>query len=78
MKWRDVSKTYRDNTAILRAKSAHEILRVPTNASQEQIRAAYKRLVKAYHPDTADEFVRRSNEEVLKLITVAYRSLTGK
>lgn len=33
----------------------HRVLGVPEDATQEQITAAYHRLVRRYHPDTTDD-----------------------
>jgi curved DNA-binding protein CbpA len=44
-------------------------------ADYTEIKAAYKRLARAYHPDVADPFLRRRNEEILKVINRAYEEL---
>ena len=57
------------------AKDWYKILEIDSSADQEQIKSAYRRLAKKYHPDlnpdpkTADSF---------REITEAYQSLTNK
>lgn len=65
-------------------KYACEILGVPENANEEQIKTAYKRLVKQYHPDTGNttnvEYYHRIVEayEYLKLHPVQVQMNYGK
>jgi DnaJ like chaperone protein len=59
-------------------KTPHEILNVPGNASQEEIKAAFKQLAGKYHPDKVahlgDEF-KVLAEEKFKQIQEAYQKL---
>ncbi len=48
----------------------YQILGVPENATAEDIKRAYRKLAKRYHPD-----INKENEEHFKLITEAYRTL---
>jgi preprotein translocase subunit Sec63 len=60
-------KRYRDRLAMMAAMAPHELLGVAADATIVDVRAAYVRMVKAYHPDKSDPFMTRHNEEVLKL-----------
>lgn len=53
----------------------YEILGIPSGASQEEIKKAYRRLAKKYHPD-----VNRSLEATAKFVQIheAYNAITGK
>lgn len=51
----------------------YEILGVPRNASQAEIKKAYRELVKQYHPDTHPG--NKANEEKFKKINAAYTVL---
>ena len=51
----------------------YEILGVPRNASQSEIKKAYRELVKQYHPDTHPGD--KANEEKFKKINAAYTVL---
>ena len=52
-----------------RATGFYERLEVEKSASEEQLKAAYRRLSKKYHPDTG------GNEELFKLLGEAYDTL---
>lgn len=75
MRWKDLNQAYKGRLEILAAKSPHELLAVDADASSGDIKSAYLRLVKAYHPDVADPFMAKHNQEVLKLINAAYERL---
>ena len=62
-------------------KDPYTALNIPRNASQEEIKKAYKQLANKYHPDKVlhlgDEF-KKLAEERFKEIQEAYRELTSK
>ena len=62
-------------------KDPYEVLRIPRDASQEEIRAAYKDLAGKYHPDKVlhlgEEF-QVIAEERFKEIQEAYQELSNK
>jgi len=53
-------------------KNFYQVLGVPQNASQSEIKAAYYKLAKQYHPD-----VNKGNEERFKEISTAYETLSA-
>ncbi len=73
MKWRNVKKF--NALADYKDKSPYEILRVDPATPVEKIDRAYKTLLKAYHPDKSDPFLRQTNEEITKLINQAYETV---
>ncbi len=62
-------------------KTPYEVLNLPAEASRDEIRAAYKRLVRQYHPDKVahlgEEF-RVLAERRFKEIQEAYQTLMGQ
>lgn len=57
----------------------YKVLEISENATQEEIRAAYLRLVKQYHPDKyRDNPLKELATEKLKEINEAYETLTKK
>jgi DnaJ-class molecular chaperone len=76
MNWREIPKTYTDRLDVLRTQKPHEVLQVAEGASLDEVKAAYRRLAKTYHPDKSHEFVRSSNAEVLRIINGAYEAMT--
>ena len=75
MKWNNRSCLSADELTRLRNLKPHELLSVPIDASTAVIKSAYRRLVKVYHPDKSDPFMRKHNEQVVKLINEAYKTL---
>ncbi|MBX8465813.1 J domain-containing protein [Deinococcus sp. RIT780] len=63
------------------ASTPHEVLEVSPTATLEDIKAAYRRLAKQYHPDRVaslgPEF-RLLAEQRMKQINAAYEALTGR
>lgn len=58
--------------------SAYQILEVDRNASQAEIKAAYRTMVKKYHPDKLqhlDEAHRKGGEEKFKKVQEAYEQI---
>lgn len=78
MKWRDLPTGYADRPEALRTLPPHEVLQVAENAPPEEVKAAYRRLVKLYHPDRSHEFMQGSNAEVLKILNDAYEVLVKR
>ena len=49
--WELFSNSFKDKLDIHGERNAHEVLELELGATEEEVRAAYKRLVKVYHPD---------------------------
>jgi curved DNA-binding protein CbpA len=75
IKWTDIKGGYADRIAAAEQLPPHELLGVSAGAAADQVRAAYLRLVKTYHPDKADPFMARHNSAMIKLINAAYDKL---
>ena len=77
MKWKELKK-YNSILDEFSRMSPHELLNISSSASVSEIKNAYRRLVKKYHPDRADPFLKITNEEILKMINRAYKKLVTK
>ena len=77
MRWNDLKRGYADRIAAMAKLPPHELLRVDVEASRAEIKTAYLRLVKAYHPDRSDPFMARHHQDMIKLINAAYEKLTA-
>ena len=75
MRWNNLNQGYTDRVEALSAKTPHELLGVSVDAGAHEIKVAYLRKVRAYHPDVSDPFMAKHNQEVLKLINAAYEKL---
>jgi molecular chaperone DnaJ len=78
MKWRERRPQLADELSRLEGLDPAEILQVPPEASFDEIRGAYRRLARVYHPDKSDPFMKKHNEQVMKLINDAYQRLMDK
>lgn len=76
MKWKDIDRKYKSELERKKTQSPHELLGVIDTASKREIKSAYMKLVKTYHPDGSDAFMTQYNQEVLKLINSAYEKLS--
>lgn len=76
MQWTNKKGPVQNKLDEMRAKTPHEILGVADMASELEIKTRYRELVKTYHPDAADPFMRSYAEEALKIINDAYDRLT--
>jgi len=71
MKWKEV-KRYKDNIEKLKKMNIYEILEINSNASKFEIKKAYLKKIKTYHPDSSDDFVKNNFEEITKIINDSY------
>lgn len=61
------------------AKNPYSVLGIPENATEDQIKEAYRTLAKRYHPDNfTDDTMRELAAEKMKEINEAYDFLTKK
>lgn len=55
--------------------SSYEILNVPSDASQSDIHAAYRKLAMAWHPDRHTEYHRKAADKHFKMLQDAYETI---
>jgi DnaJ-class molecular chaperone len=75
MRWRDRQIATPQELARL---PDHELLGVAANASEAEIKAAFRKKARIYHPDFVDPFLRRHGEEVMKLLNRAYDHMLSR
>jgi len=78
MKWRNRPPLLSDELLRLEGLNAHELLSIAADAGADDIQCAYRKIVKVYHPDKADPFMRIHNEQVIKVINAAYARLMSR
>jgi len=77
MKWKNRKPQLSDELARLAGLEPYELLGVAPDATVDEVKSAYRQMVKVYHPDKADPFMKKHNEQVIKLINGAYDRLTS-
>ena len=75
MKWNELKSGYDGILDRLRNSEPHEVLGVPRDASRDEIRKAYREKISSTHPDRSSEFMKATDEEVAKLLNMAYKKL---
>ena len=78
MKWRNRKPELSDELSRLSGLEAHELFNIARDANVEEIKRAYHQLVKIYHPDKSDPFMRKYNEQVIKIINEAHERLISR
>lgn len=72
MKWKELRLPYQSRLADLAKQDPYALLGISPDTPNEGVVAAHRNKVKAYHPDVSDPFLKKYNEEVLKLVNAAY------
>lgn len=75
MKWTNLNTGYEGVIERLRNSLPHEVLDVPIDASIDEIKRAYRKKLSVTHPDRSSSFMKSTDEEVTKLINLAYEKL---
>lgn len=78
MRWREINTGYTGLIDKLRSMDSYELLGLERNCTVAEIKSAYRKKIRTYHPDRADPFMRAHGEEVSKLINSAYKLLLEK
>ena len=78
MKWKNRNPNLSNELSRLAGLEPFELLGVTTDATMEEIKSAYRKLAKIYHPDKSDPFMKLHNEQVIKLINEAYKRLCSR
>ncbi len=78
MKWNDIHKKYEGAIDKLRKASPHDVLGVPEGASSDEIKRAYRKKLSSTHPDRSSDFMKSTDEELTKLLNLAYDELMRK
>jgi len=71
MKWKDINNSYIDQLTALKEQDPYQRLGIHRGATLEQVKAAYRRKMRLYHPDRTDTFMATHGEEISKLLNQA-------
>jgi DnaJ-class molecular chaperone len=78
MKWKNRNPKLSSELTRLSRLTPNELLGVPVDASLDEIKKAYRQMIKVYHPDKSDPFMKAYNEQVVILINNAYKHITSR
>lgn len=74
IKWRDLNER-QDRLEDLRNKSPRDLFGLKENFTERELKNAYRKLIKSYHPDRLDDFLKGHGSEVSKIINRAYEAI---
>lgn len=78
MKWREIPTGYRDRVEELRLRlqrNPYEVLQIASDATDDEVRLAYRKAMSTYHPDRQGEFLQAYAQEVAKIVNAAYSKI---
>lgn len=75
MRWKNRIPRLSEEISRLSELSPHELLNISPDSSIQEIKIAYRKMIKVYHPDKADPFLKNYNERVTKLLNTAFYEL---
>jgi DnaJ-domain-containing protein 1 len=71
MKWRELNQNTGQRVAEMKRSDPYALFKVARGADLAEIKRIYRGMVKTYHPDQADPFMRPYCVEILKIINRA-------
>lgn len=75
MKWKDIDTNYSNQLERLKAQNPYERLGIECGATMDEVKMAYRRKMRLYHPDTTDIFMTDHGEEISKLLNQAVEQI---
>jgi len=75
IKWQNMTGSFKGELKRLQEMPPFSLLGISEQATESEVKAAYRRKLMAYHPDRADPFMRAHGEEVVKLLNTAYEKI---
>ncbi|KPN91118.1 J domain-containing protein [Pseudomonas nunensis] len=75
MKWVDIDTGYKSQLDRIKCQNPYERLGVSETATLDEVKGAYRRKIKLYHPDRADAFMSSYVTEVIKLLNQAIEQI---
>jgi DnaJ-class molecular chaperone len=75
MQWRDIDLSYKNLLAKIKQQNPYERLGVTRGASLAEVKQAYRKKMRAYHPDRTDVFMQAHCLEIAKLFNEAMEQI---
>ncbi len=71
MQWKEIDTDYKDQLERLKAQNPYERLGIEYGATMDEVKKAYRKKMRLYHPDKTDNFMSHHSEEISKLFNQA-------
>lgn len=75
MKWNNINTSYQNQVEMLRAQNPYERLGIDYGATMDDVKKAYKKKIRLYHPDRTDIFMSEHGQELSKLLNQAVEQI---
>ena len=75
MKWKNIDTNYKNQIDNLKNQNPYERLGIDYGATMDEVKKAYKRKIRLYHPDRTDDFMSEHGQEFSKLLNQAVEQI---
>lgn len=75
MKWKNIDTNYQNQLEKLRSQNPYERLGIEYGATMDEVKKAYRKKMRLYHPDRTDNFMSGHGEELSKLLNQAVEQI---
>lgn len=75
MKWKNIDTNYQSQLEHLKTQNPYERLGLERGATMEEVKRAYRKKMRLYHPDKTGTFMSEHGEELSKLLNHAVEKI---
>ena len=75
MKWKNIDTNYQNQLEKMRSQNPYERLGIEYGATMDEVKKAYRKKMRLYHPDRTDNFMAGHGEELSKLLNQAVEQI---
>lgn len=75
MKWKNIDSNYQSQLEKMRSQSPYERLGIEYGATIDEVKGAYRKNIRLYHPDRTDNFMSEHGQEFTKLLNEALEQI---
>jgi len=75
MKWKNLDTNYQNQLEKMRSQNPYERLGIEYGATMDEVKKAYRKKMRLYHPDRTDNFMSGHGEELSKLLNQAVEQI---
>ncbi|MCY4178438.1 MAG: J domain-containing protein [Endozoicomonadaceae bacterium] len=75
MKWKNIETGYKNQLEKIKAQNPYERLDIEYGATMDEVKKAYRKKMRLYHPDKTHCFLSKHGEAVSKLFNQAIEQI---